>query len=50
MRRIKIAYIGGGSKEWAHVFMNDLAFVDGFSGEIALYDIDLEAAKRNQKI
>ncbi|MGI6769136.1 MAG: alpha-glucosidase/alpha-galactosidase [Bacilli bacterium] len=50
MRRIKIAYIGGGSKEWAHVFMNDLAFVEGFSGEIALYDIDLEAAKRNQKI
>lgn len=50
MRRIKIAYIGGGSKEWAHVFMNDLAFAEGFSGEIALYDIDLDAARRNQKI
>ena len=28
MKRIKIAYLGGGSKEWAHVFMNDLAFSD----------------------
>jgi alpha-galactosidase len=49
MKRIKIAYLGGGSKEWAHVFMNDLAFSD-LNGEIALYDIDLEAAKLNQKI
>lgn len=48
--RIKIAYIGGGSKEWARVFMTDLALATDLSGEIALYDIDREAAIRNKKI
>ena len=50
MEHIKIAYIGGGSKEWAKIFMNDLALADGLSGELALYDIDLLAAQRNQRI
>lgn len=50
MKTIKLAYIGGGSKAWARVFMNDLALSEGLGGEIALYDIDLEAARRNQKI
>jgi len=50
MRNIKLAYIGGGSKEWAHVFMNDLALTEGISGEIALYDIDVPAAERNRDI
>lgn len=50
MKKIKIAYIGGGSKMWARVFMNDLALTEGLSGEIALYDIDKPAAIRNQKI
>ena len=49
-KNIKIAYIGGGSKLWARVFMADLAVATGLSGEIALYDIDKEAAIRNQKI
>ena len=49
-KHIKIAYIGGGSKQWARVFMSDLASTDDLSGEIALYDIDREAALRNQKI
>ncbi len=49
-RNIKICYIGGGSKLWARVFMSDLAVADGLSGEIALYDIDKEAAERNAKI
>jgi len=48
--KIKIAYIGGGSKEWAKVFMNDLALATDLSGEISLYDIDKEAAIRNKKI
>ncbi len=48
--RIKIAYIGGGSKQWARVFMSDLAVAENLSGEIALYDIDMEAAARNAKI
>ena len=49
-KRIKIAYIGGGSKQWARVFMSDLASTDDLSGEIALYDIDHEAAERNRRI
>ncbi len=49
-REIKICYIGGGSKLWARVFMSDLAVAEGLSGEIALYDIDTEAAERNAKI
>ena len=49
-KHIKIAYIGGGSKQWARVFMSDLAATEGLSGQIALYDIDLEAARRNAKI
>ncbi len=48
--KIKLAYIGGGSKQWARVFMNDLALTEGIEGEIALYDIDLEAARRNAAI
>ena len=50
MDSIKIAYIGGGSKEWARTFMNDLALSSGLSGEVALYDIDLASAIRNKKI
>ena len=49
-KHIKIAYIGGGSKQWARVFMSDLASTPDLSGEIALYDIDREAAERNRKI
>lgn len=50
MKDIKIAYLGGGSKQWARVFMTDLALADDMTGEIALYDIDMEAAIRNKKI
>ncbi len=50
MTPIKIAYIGGGSKLWARSFMQDLALDPDFTGEVALYDIDLPAARRNQKI
>lgn len=50
MKKIKIAYIGGGSKAWARVFMTDLALAEGLCGEIALYDIDVPAAELNQKI
>ena len=49
-KKIKIAYIGGGSKMWARVFMSDLAVAEGLSGEIALYDIDIPAAQRNAAI
>ena len=50
MKRIKVAYIGGGSKLWARVFMTDLALAEGLCGEIALYDIDLPAAELNRRI
>lgn len=50
MKTIKIAYIGGGSKLWAQSFMRDLALAEGIGGEVALYDIDLPAARRNQEI
>lgn len=47
---IKVCYIGGGSKLWARIFMSDLAVTEGLSGEMALYDIDKEAAERNARI
>jgi alpha-galactosidase len=50
MKQIKISYIGGGSKLWARSFMQDLALADGIGGEVCLYDIDREAALRNQQI
>lgn len=49
-KNIKIAYIGGGSKMWARIFMFDLALANDIEGTIALYDIDKEAAVRNQMI
>lgn len=50
VKRIKLVYIGGGSKAWARVFMNDLALTEGLSGELALYDIDPAAAELNRQI
>lgn len=47
---IKIAYIGGGSRGWAWGLMSDLAACDDISGQVALYDIDFEAAKDNEII
>ncbi len=49
-KTIKLAYIGGGSKQWARVFMGDLALCGDLDGEIALYDIDVPAAQRNADI
>ncbi|MCR4780737.1 MAG: alpha-glucosidase/alpha-galactosidase [Ruminiclostridium sp.] len=50
MKKVKIAYIGGGSKAWARVFMTDLALAGDLGGEIALYDIDIPAAQLNKRI
>ena len=50
LKNIRIAYIGGGSKLWAQSFMRDLALAEGIGGTVALYDIDLPAARRNQRI
>ncbi|MED3963578.1 alpha-glucosidase/alpha-galactosidase [Niallia taxi] len=47
---IKIAYIGGGSQGWARRLMYDLALEPRLSGTIALYDINHDAAKTNQRV
>lgn len=47
---IKMAYIGGGSRGWAWGLMSDLASCDDISGDVYLYDIDLQAAKDNEII
>ena len=47
---VQIAYIGGGSRGWAWTFMTDLALEPDMSGSIRLYDIDMEAARANEKI
>ncbi len=48
--KIKIAYIGGGSRGWAWGFMSDLVACDDISGDVYLYDIDIEAAEHNKVI
>ncbi len=47
---LKIAYIGGGSREWAHKLMFDLALAPELTGVVALYDVDLEAAQLNEQL
>jgi len=49
MPKITITYIGGGSKAWAHKYFADLLTQSRLEGELRLYDIDLPAARRNQK-
>lgn len=47
VKDMTIAYIGGGSRGWAWTFMTDLALEKSLSGTIRLYDIDMQAAKKN---
>jgi alpha-galactosidase/6-phospho-beta-glucosidase family protein len=46
---LKIAYIGGGSRDWARKLMFDLALCPDLCGRVALFDIDLEAARLNEQ-
>ena len=48
--KIKIAYIGGGSRGWAWGFMSDLVSCQDISGDVYLYDVDYEAAQHNEII
>ena len=50
VEKVKIAYIGGGSRGWAWGLMSDLAMADDISGEVYLYDIDYKAAQHNEII
>lgn len=47
---VKIAYIGGGSRGWAWILMQDLTRTKDIAGEVRLYDIDYEAARQNEQI
>ena len=47
---LKIAYIGGGSREWARKLMMDLALCPQLTGVVYLYDIDLQAAQLNEQL
>jgi len=46
---LKIAYIGGGSRGWAHALMTDLLQTKHFNGEVRLYDINHPMAEFNAK-
>lgn len=50
VKDLNLAYIGGGSREWAWCLMRDLALEPAMEGTIRLYDIDHEAAQRNEVI
>jgi alpha-galactosidase len=47
---LKIAYIGGGSRDWARKLMIDLALCPDLSGEVVLYDIDIDSARLNEQL
>lgn len=47
---VKIAYIGGGSLNWAPVLMADLAADGRLAAEVRLYDPDHAAAERNARL
>jgi alpha-galactosidase len=48
--QLKIAYIGGGSRLWARKLMIDLALCPELTGEVALYDIDMDSARLNEQL
>ena len=50
VKNLHIAYLGGGSRAWAQNLMNDLAKDCEIGGQIRLYDIDVESAKKNAVI
>ncbi|MHC4715967.1 MAG: family 4 glycosyl hydrolase, partial [Planctomycetota bacterium] len=46
---VRIAYVGGGSRGWAHTLMTDLALCGHLTGEVRLYDIDRPMALLNAR-
>lgn len=48
--RLKIAYLGGGSRGWARTLMTDLALSPNLGGTVDLYDINPEAARLNARL
>ena len=49
VRRLRLAYIGGGSRGWAHALMNDLALCPDLTGEVVLYDLNKPMAQLNAR-
>ncbi len=47
MSTLKLAYIGGGSREWARKLFSDLCLDTGPGGELALYDLDESSSRLN---
>ncbi|MGH1415385.1 MAG: alpha-galactosidase [Pelagimonas sp.] len=47
---VQIAYIGGGSLNWAMGLMSDLAYDTRLAAQVRLYDLDKDAAQRNAEI
>ncbi len=47
---VKIAFVGGGSLNWAMGLMADLAYDTQLAAEVRLYDVDPDAARRNADI
>jgi len=45
---LTITYIGGGAREWAPKFVQDMA-LSGVDGEVRLYDVNYEGAQRNAR-
>jgi alpha-galactosidase len=50
LKKLKFCYIGGGSRNWAWVFIKDLAFEKEIGGTVYLYDTDPEAARANEAL
>jgi alpha-galactosidase len=50
LSQLKLCYIGGGSRNWAWVFIKDLAFETEIGGTIYLYDIDRAGAEANEAL
>lgn len=50
VKSLNVAYIGGGSRGWAWGFMMDLALDPQLEGTVRLYDIDRDAAEKNEII
>ena len=44
LRNLKIAYVGGGSRNWARTFINDFSKEADLAGTVYLYDIAITEA------
>lgn len=50
MKKINVAYIGGGSRNWARWLIRDLSFENSFSANFKLYDINYQDAADNAEL